>query len=329
VRGGRELDVNGDQLSALCSALPIASRLILVGDPQQLPPIGAGRPFVDIIAHFREEHESAGLAELTVSRRQAGPKLVPAFSLPDVQLANLFSGRREEPGEDEIVAEAMTLSHDDRLRFATWDTPQALRERVLEVLSHELGSSASELEEAVEISLGGTQSGDFIYFNRGCGETAEGWQILSAHKNAASGSAEINRFLKQTVRRERLEAARRRGNGWRMIEPRGPDQITYGDKVICLRNHRRNRWNPADGKQAGYLANGEVGIVTGDSGTRKLTFTQVEFASQLGESYSFSGRDFSEEGSQFLELAYAVTVHKAQGSEFGTVILILPRIAGC
>jgi hypothetical protein len=40
--------------------------------------------------------------------------------------------------------------------------------------------------------------------------------------------------------------------------------------------------------------------------------------------YTFGKKDFGEEGDAPLELAYAITVHKAQGSEFGTVIVVLP-----
>jgi ATP-dependent exoDNAse (exonuclease V) alpha subunit len=313
-----------DQLASLCSVLPKSARLILVGDPQQLPPIGAGRPFVDIIAHLKERG-GAGLAELAVSRRQDGGHLISALSLPDVQLASLFSGRPLPPGEDEIAATAEAPTISERLRFLSWDAPSDLRDKILDVLGEELGARRNELEEAVELSLGGTAKEGSIYFNSGAGEKAEDWQILSAHRNLASGSAEINRFLKQTVRTKRLELARNPPGRWKVVKPRGSDQITYGDKVICVRNHQRKSWSREEGVRDGYIANGEVGLVTGETAVgARPRFTKIEFASQKGEVYSFKDKDFSEEGNPFLELAYAVTVHKAQGSEFGTVILVLP-----
>ena len=52
---------------------------------------------------------------------------------------------------------------------------------------------------------------------------------------------------------------------------------------------------------------------------------KVEFSSQPKFAYDFDGRDFKEEGEPRLELAYALTAHKAQGSEFGRVMLSLPN----
>jgi hypothetical protein len=52
---------------------------------------------------------------------------------------------------------------------------------------------------------------------------------------------------------------------------------------------------------------------------------EVEFSTQPGVKYTFYASDFGEEKEASLELAYALTVHKAQGSEFGRVFLILPR----
>jgi hypothetical protein len=74
---------------------------------------------------------------------------------------------------------------------------------------------------------------------------------------------------------------------------------------------------------------GEIGIVVGHRKTAKRNWPprdlEVEFATQRGMTFKFYDSDFKEEGEASLELAYALTVHKAQGSEFDTVFLVLPR----
>ncbi len=311
-----------DQLAALVSALPSTARLILVGDPKQLPPIGAGRPFVDLIAYLEAEARGAGVARLRISRRQTvSHSTVSADELEDVQLASLFAGTADGPGDDEIAG----LPEGDRLRLLEWDTSERLRQRVAEALGEELGCENGDLERAVEMSLGGTGD-EFTYFNVGAGRSAERWQILTPHRDLTGGSADLNRHVKRLARSRRLDVVRDRERPWKMIEPRGSDEITYGDKVICLRNHGRQRWDwDASESRDGYLANGEVGVIVGQAGYKFPRYTQVEFSTQLKSTYSFSRRDFSDHASPLLELGYAVTIHKAQGSEFGTTLLILPR----
>lgn len=309
-----------DQLAALLVSLPKAARVILVGDPRQLPPIGAGRPFVDLIAYLEQDHDRRGIAELRIGRRQHG---VEGDGLPDVQLAEMFSGRPLGPGEDAIVGEVANGTS-DRLRFRQWDTAARLREVLAEVMAEAFDADGEDLEDALDRSLGAVGE-PHSYFNIGAGKAAESWQILTAHRDLPHGSADLNRHIKRIGRARRLELARKTDYGWRVIEPRGADQITYGDKVMCVRNHRRQRWNPATQARDGYLANGEVGIVIGDaSKNHRPRWTKVEFATQAGDTFSFGTRDFSDHTQPTLELAYAVTVHKAQGSEFETVILVLP-----
>ncbi|WP_160746705.1 AAA family ATPase [Croceibacterium soli] len=314
-----------DQLAALVSSLPTAARLILVGDPQQLPPIGAGRPFVDLIAHLATQDGPSGIGHLSISRRQKREG-DGSDSLEDIQLAKLFSGDRAGAGEDEIAGLSLGGATSKRLQFLEWDTPEALRARLAEALSTEFKCSPDELEKMVDLSLGST-SDDPRYFNPGAGRRAERWQILTPHRDLPSGSAELNRHIKRLTRNERLQFARRdaKANEWKVVPPRGPDQITYGDKVICLQNHPRNRWNVTEkGKSAGYLANGEVGVVIGAAGHGAIKYTRVEFATQPGHTFSFGAKAFADHTSPMLELGYAVTVHKAQGSEFGTTFLVLP-----
>jgi hypothetical protein len=100
--------------------------------------------------------------------------------------------------------------------------------------------------------------------------------------------------------------------------------------VINLSNHYRKDVFPTD-EALGFIANGEIGLVTGFWKAKRSKvkgrpkFVNVEFSSQKGFTYTFKSWDFKEEGEPALELAYALTVHKSQGSEFGTVILVLPN----
>lgn len=89
-----------EMLAALIQALRGVHRLILIGDPRQLPPIGAGRPFVDIVHHLAPEgvtekfsRVGPGYAELTIRRRQAGE------DREDLQLAEWFSGSPIRPAK--------------------------------------------------------------------------------------------------------------------------------------------------------------------------------------------------------------------------------------
>lgn len=78
------------------------------------------------------------------------------------------------------------------------------------------------------------------------------------------------------------------------------------------------------------MANGEIGIVSGRF--RKSTEPRhgnlplwVVFSSQPGYSYTYTEGDFGDEANPLLELAYAITVHKSQGSEFGLTIVVIPN----
>ena len=327
-----------DQLAALVDALAVSAKLIFVGDPRQLPPIGAGRPFVDLISYLEREHGGRGIAELTVRRRHASVKTAAArlrdLACADVQLADLFSGRNLPPGEDEILDRVLAGKFDKRLRAVAWKSPADLRNVLDGVLEEELGLIGENKEKAMSLALGGTEQNGHIYYNAGPQiKKTEAWQILTPHRNLSSGSIDINRHIKARFRRETLQFARTSNEGpprwhFRTVEPRGPEQITYGDKVICVRNHRHQSYAIATGdKDSGYVANGEIGIVVGQamSSNSRLPYTNVQFASQPEFTYGFSRGYFSEERSPVLELAYAVTVHKAQGSEFGKVVLVLPE----
>lgn len=330
-----------DMLAAVVDAVPDNCRLILVGDPYQLPPIGAGCPFVDIIEYLQREKNSTGVAELTTPRRQGGEddskdeENTQALARADVQLAAIFSGRPLPPGEDEIVVNAIGGLDDDTVKYRQWENPSDLATLIDKVLAEELEATDQDLVDAFEASIGAERnSKGYLQFDRGSSHRVDQWQILSVNRNGPGGSIFLNRGIKERLRDNRLRQAVESNNiphyrDWmRFTKPRGPEQIVYGDKVICVRNHRRKPWlyKDRDEGEREFLANGELGIAIGQRswGRRNPRFTHVEFSGRDDRNFSFSRSSFSEDRQPHLELAYALTVHKAQGSEFGSVILVLP-----
>ena len=140
----------------------------------------------------------------------------------------------------------------------------------------------------------------------------------------------LNRFIHQRYKSKLIESATEvpRFQKRRFLKPQGDQLIVYGDKIINNRNRdvpKSRRWPRVEG----YLANGEVGIVVGQIRTRNFDHSPIhleaEFSTQPEYVVKFWPNEFDEEREANLELAYALTVHKAQGSEFGTVLLVLPK----
>jgi len=317
-----------EMLAATLSAFSRIERLVLVGDYRQLPPIGAGRPFVDLVEWMRPEsfgddgiRVAPGYVELTVFRRQ---KESGSTERDDLRLAQWF-GDGDLPGAaDEIWEKLRTSTADSTVSCRPWDEAGVLA-TLMTALQDELGFvDAPDPERAFKLSYGAQESADgkYVNWNRGdggAGESCERWQILSPTRSRIYGTTELNRHLKRKFRQGDLDWATR-GRGYRPPKPIGPEQIVMGDKVMQTRNESfRKAWPKGSGMD--YVANGEIGVVVGRA-DRYPKAANVEFSSQVGASYSYwpsSGDDPP------LELAWAVTVHKAQGSEFGTTFLVLPE----
>ena len=100
-----------DMLGSLLQSIKGYKRLILVGDRYQLPPIGTGRPFVDIITEFKPDNidnedvfpkVGPSYAELTQNRRQTLNKYKKCGERVDINLANWFRGGSIKSSDDEI-----------------------------------------------------------------------------------------------------------------------------------------------------------------------------------------------------------------------------------
>ena len=330
-----------EQLAALLDAVKGVVRLILVGDPKQLPPIGAGRPYVDIVQVLKPDNIDSIFprvapcyAELTVTMRQQGDK---GEIRVDVLLANAFSGRALDAGADEVWHN-VAANQTPFIKLVRWNQPDQLQDLLLNELVAELGLTSINDEVGFETSIGGIASEyngqSNVFFNSrykdraGAAEKAESWQILTPVRQNQVGVLALNRAIQHQFRKRFIEMASVSGYGRKIPSPAGPEGIIYGDKVINVQN-KRNRYVYPD-KEDKYVANGDIGIVVGHRRTKNRDFfprnLEVELSSQPGFSYQYKPWEFDgQESLPPVELAYALTIHKTQGSEFGTTFLVVPN----
>ncbi len=293
-----------DLLGALCAALETndIQRLIFVGDPNQLPPIGPGRPFVDLIAWLEDEdalERRACLARLTERARHEDAESRA------LQLADRYLRDTPPPGSDELLAEVARGESSGDLSVRFYEGPGDLRSQLFEVVEQVIDPRPGEADyQAFTRSLGADGP---------TGERAEAWQILSPVRTGSSGTDDLNRQIQQRFKAGLLHPRRGRKTSF------GDEDIVWTDKVIQIRNRGRKAWPRSTG--ADYVANGEIGIVVKTD--RDGGYLDVAYSTQHDVTYRYWGDDAGNE----LQLAYGVTVHKAQGSDFDTVLLILPTNA--
>jgi ATP-dependent exoDNAse (exonuclease V) alpha subunit len=331
-----------EMMAALIEALKGVHRLILVGDPRQLPPIGAGRPFVDIIAQLTPTNidqtfprVGRSYAELTVPRRTKGGER------DDLQLASWFGDITTAPGEDQVFEILSGKRDGNYIRFVQWETPDELERLLPDVLSRELDFEASLDEwQAFAKSLGAViDNNGSAWFNvawadrPSAGKAAEAWQILCPVRQKPWGVDTLNKFIHRRYKSGTLDQARMHVPAYqrKIPKPMGEDQLVYGDKVMNNQNSSvyKKKIYPEPAEPFGYIANGEIGTIVGHRKTKNRNWVpkeiEIEFSTQPGRVFKFKDSDFSDERGASLDLAYALTVHKAQGSEFEIVFLVLPR----
>jgi hypothetical protein len=326
-------------LAALLDGIKGVKRLILVGDYRQLPPIGGGRPFVDIVKYLQPENIECKFprvaecyAELTIPHRQKGE------DRKDLILAKWFSGEKPSVTDDLVFQELALNKNLDNIRFVPWKDENDFEEVFLNILVEELGIDGIDDIEGFNKTLG-SNDGKFFndthrakYFNQEAAvKKVDYWQVLSPVKGRVYGTKNINRLIHKLFRSDTINLAKNRNAS--IPKPLGNEEIVYGDKVINIQNHfvKKGRVYPEEGA-LNYIANGEIGIVVGRYKTKKdkykgqPLFTTVEFSSQPGYTYNFYASDFKEENESILELAYAITVHKSQGSDFSKTFVIIPNL---
>jgi hypothetical protein len=313
-------------------------RLILVGDPGQLPPIGRGRVFADVIKWMSAAHP-ANLGRLRRNLRQLLNR-VRGEGTSIVALSELFIVDDEDkcaddtdsstrPDQEALIARIHAGGAVDRdLDVIYWDEPQHLAEILISAMEARMTNGAG---------LGERQP--YQIWREALGDDPTAFQILTPHRGELHGVEALNEVCQGRISKF-------------IIERIGTvDGITLADKVIQIRNRPKSNpiwaYDAAARKKLKVEAfNGEIGTVQAFGFDKKLWTTvksgygprlrrfAVQFTRKPGITVGY-GRDvphdkaykLTESVEENLELAYAVSIHKAQGSEFAHTFVIIPSSA--
>ena len=287
-----------------CLKTDLIDHLILIGDPNQLPPIGPGRPFVDALDWLRENHPET-VAELQTSMRiPSGDDQEPNRSAT-LRFADGYRTGAVNPGDDEMLSKVSQGESVGDLEVHYWNDRLELRETITSRLEDTFDIDGKEDYESFNSSLGATPEPEV--------DDADTWQILSPVRSQFFGVEDLNRFMQSRYKGGLLHQARQ---GYQSSF--GDQEIVWTDKVIQTENQNFDAW-PEDDNALDYVANGEIGIVT----NTEKNYLDIGFSTQPDYTYRYGHGQVDEN----LELAYALTVHKAQGSDFNIVFLVVPQKA--
>ena len=243
-------------MCSLLKALKPGCRLVLVGDADQLPSVGPGNVFSDII------------------RSQ---------TVPTVRLTEIF----RQKGDSRIVRNAHMINRGEHPDFEA-NTGDFFRLRRL--------NGGTAVETIVELCARRLPDNMNI--------PSASIQVLSPTRKGETGTVNLNK---------RLQAVLNPPSESKKEKLFGEVVFRVGDRVIQTKNNYDTIWKTKGGVSGAGVYNGDIGTIAQvDPITETLT---VDFEDKLA-TYSF-------EMLNELEHAWALTVHKSQGSEYRAVVLAL------
>ena len=250
---------------ALLKAIAPGTRLILVGDVNQLPSVGPGRVLQDMI-------------------------LSEAF--PVVSLQKIF----RQAQDSDIVVNAHKIYQGEALNLNNKSRDFFFLER------NDVNVIYKHMIQLIQDKLPGY-----------CHVSPFEIQVLTPMRKGSLGVQSLNKILQKYLNPEGKEKAE---------HIYGDTIFRVGDKVMQIRNNYQLEWEIVS--KYNIPVDKGIGVFNGDMGKIKEIhgYNQtmvVEFDDLRRVTYSFSGLDE-------LELAYAITIHKSQGSEYPAVIM--PLLSG-
>jgi len=243
-------------MASLLKAIRPGSRLILIGDSDQLPSVGAGNVLRDIISS--ERFMTIRLKEIF---RQAGESMI----VTNAHAINLG----ELPNLDK---------KDGDFFFITRDSDSDIAKTVADLCVNRLPRKYGE-------------------------EIRENIQIITPSRKGEAGTSSLNSLMQSVINPPAKGKKEKKLRDFIIRE---------GDKVMQIKNNYDIVWDK-DGQEGIGIFNGDIGIVR-EINNEEESLT-ISFDDRRAV-YDFSMLDE-------LDLAYAITVHKSQGSEYPFIVIPL------
>ena len=264
-------------MNYLCNALYKGTKLVLVGDIDQLPSVGPGNVLKDII-------KSKKITTITLNKifRQAAKSKI------------IVNSHRVNEGLGFITKEAMkemnSENNEDGDSVKTRKQPEKKESQFLEDFFFVNEVNKEKILYNI-ITLSGERLknyGDYDFFKN--------IQVITPTKKGELGTKELNKILQQTVNPSSDTKKERKF---------GDSTFREGDRIMQIKNNYDIYWE----KKEPYYENGS-GVFNGEFGT-------INIIDDFNKQVKIKFDDDKEVWYQFSELeqiehAYAITVHKAQ-----------------
>ena len=274
-------------------------RLILIGDENQLPPIGYGKPFYDIIEFVlkNKAYLDRNYIHFITNCRQENDENI-------LKLANAFTDKKRYYEEAyEIINKKGEIS--EGLFIERWKNKDELIEKISEkfdLLSKlELKTNLTK-EKITDLNLMfGLYDNGYVNNQKfAFRETLkiDSFQILTPYRPGYYGTLGLNKYIQENYKDT--------------YKGSNTSPFYHSDKII-----RINNWYTKDRSKL-LLSNGSIGI---------YNYTK-KYKKKAEERFFFLDAEkpfFYVDDPENFDLAYAITVHKSQGSDFRNVFLIIPR----
>ena len=317
-------------------------RLILVGDPNQLPPIGRGKVFSDIIEWLGDEYPD-NIGKLTDNIRQLQNE-VEGNGRGILDLADVFIQEKQR-SDDQNDIDTLKKNKEElfnKIQFEGngdveadlgvyfWQDQDDLESLIINVMASDMKDIAGDYTDDLNALW-------FKLIKKDNGFNPEVMQVLSPYCGEFYGTVSLNQLLQDKLNHK-----------WTKNKT---DEIGLFDKVIQIKNRPRSDMAYAYDSRSGRIDryevyNGEIGLsmphVSDSSAVRNANSSinvqrlSVKFSGETRKNKAYLyGNDLgiTEDGEYIptqpvkdnLDLAYAISVHKSQGSEFDYVYIVLPK----